>query len=204
VTKLGLLKYISNFLIFISVFLLALIYAPVLKEETVYQVRQVTQQIVQGPVDLTPSNIDFSIVIPKISAIAPITANVDSQNQKTYLSALRRGVAHAKGTPLPGEGGNTFLFAHSTDTFYNAGRYNAVFYLMGKLKKDDEIDIFYQGRQIKYEVYDKKVVNADSSEYLHPSAEALTKAGGKILTLQTCYPPGTTLKRLVVLAKQVE
>jgi hypothetical protein len=39
------------------------------------------------------------------------------------------GVAHAKGTVFPHKG-NIYLFAHSTDNWWNVGRYNAVFYLL--------------------------------------------------------------------------
>ena len=180
-------------MIFIGLATLALIFAPVIKEETVYQVRK----IIKTPVDLTPPNTDFSIVIPKLSAVAPIVPGVDATDPKKYLSALRRGVAHAAGTSLPGEEGNTYLFAHSTDAFYNVSAFNAVFYLIGKLDSGDEIEIFYKGEKIKYEVYDKKVVDADSSQYFGKIGE------GKTLTLQTCYPPGTTLKRLVVLAREI-
>ena len=105
-------------------------------------------------------------------------------------------MAHAKGTAYPGQKGNVYLFAHSTDAFYNVGRYNAVFYLIGKLENGDEIDIYYKDQKIVYEVYEKKVVGADDIKYLGNLGDRNT------LTLQTCYPPGTTLKRLVVVASQ--
>jgi len=198
-------KYVSWFLIIIGVGLLLFIFGPVIKEEVKYKFDQIGniqykiggEQLSTFEKVLTPPNEDFSIVIPKIAAVAPIVADVDSQNQKEYLSALRRGVAHAKGTAKPLEGGNTYLFAHSTDAFYNVGQYNAVFYLIGKLQEGDEIDLFYRGRQIKYEVYAKKVVNPENVEYLGKIDD------GETLTLQTCYPPGTDWKRLIVLAKIV-
>lgn len=184
---------LGNVLIFLGVALLVFIFAPVAKEEVTYQ----TRQILNSEPDLTPPNKDFAIVIPKIAAIAPIIANVDSQNKNAYLSALHRGVAHAKGSSYPGEEGNVYLFAHSTDTFYNVGRYNAVFYLIGKLEIGDEIKIYYKGEEIKYEVSEKKVVSADQVKYLGKIDDENT------LTLQTCYPPGTDWKRLIVVAKEV-
>lgn len=187
------MKVLGNLLIIISVLILALTFAPVLKEEAIYQ----THQITKTPFDPTPINKEFSIVIPKIEAKAPIIANIDPTNSDKYLPALKKGVAHALGTKLPGQIGNTYLFAHSTDAFYNVATYNAVFYLIGKLNSGDEIDIYYKGGKITYTVYDKKVVEANAGEYLGSLI-----AGEKTLTLQTCYPPGTSLKRLVVLAKQ--
>lgn len=200
------MRLLANLLILASLLLLLFIFGPVLKEEINYNFNKLakvkyvvgTEQLSTFEKPLTPPNKDFSIIIPKIAAVAPIVDNVDSQNPNKYLAALRRGVAHAAGTKHPGEEGNVFLFAHSTDAFYNVGRYNAVFYLIGKLNTGDEIDIFYNGELIKYEVYDKKVVEPDASQYFGKIGE------GNTLTLQTCYPPGTTFKRLVVLAREVD
>lgn len=195
--KRNLHKTINNFanvLIALGLIFIVLTFGPAFKHEVKYEV----SQVVESKVDLTPPNTDFAVVIPKIAAVAPVFANVDPYNKNAYLPVLRKGVAHAKGTAFPDELGNTYLFAHSTDAFYNVGRYNAIFYLLGKLEENDEVQVFYEGKEYKYEVKEVKVVSAESVQYL---ANTTTE---KILTLQTCYPPGTTLKRLVVIAQQVE
>ncbi len=188
------LNLAGNILIFLSIMFLFFTFGPAVTEEVKYQTREVLKK---EPVELEPPNTNFSIVIPKIGAVAPVIANTDPINPENYLSALRRGVAHAAGTAFPGEFGNTYIFAHSTDTFYNVGAYNAVFYLLGKLEKGDEIKVFYQDKEYIYIVQEKKVVAPEAIKYLGDF-------GGKTLTLQTCYPPGTTLKRLIVIAEQVE
>jgi sortase A len=197
-------KIISAILILIGLSIIFFIFGPVIKEEFNYSLNRATgvqyslnttdTWTFQRPIDIP--NIDFSIIIPKINAKAPIIDNVDPSNQEAYIKALKKGVAHAAGTAYPGDVGNVYLFAHSTDAFYNVGHYNAVFFLIGHLNPGDEIDIFYKGRQYIYTVYDKKVVEPTDTKYLGTLTE-----GDKTLTLQTCYPPGTTLKRLVVLAK---
>ncbi len=199
------LQILGNVLILAGIAIVVFTFWPAAKEETKYNVEKALNvkysldpKPGSGERKLTPVNTDFSIVIPKIAATAPIIDGVDSQDPKSYLPALLRGVAHAKGTMYPQDAGNVYLFAHSTDAFYNVGRYNAVFYLIGKLENGDEIDVFYKGQKIKYQVYDKKVVEPNDIKYLGDLGV------GKTLTLQTCYPPGTTLKRLVVLARQVE
>jgi len=146
---------------------------------------------------LIPENTDFSIVVPKIGANAKIIPNVDSANERDYLSALKKGVAHALGTAFPGEGGHIFLFAHSTDYFWNVGAYNAIFYLLGKLEKNDEINIFYKGERYVYKVVDKTIVDPSQVEYL------TRKTNREFLTLQTCWPLGTTFKRLLIFAVRV-
>lgn len=172
------------------------------EEAKVYQLQKNTQP--KGalsklfnvkPVEaLVPEDPNFSVVIPKIGANARILPNIDVSNEKTYLSALQKGVAHAMGTAFPGEGGHIFLFAHSTDYFWNVGTYNAVFFLLHKLEKGDEIDLFFKGQRYKYQVIDTAIVDPSQVEYL------TRKTNLEFLTLQTCWPPGTTLKRLLVFA----
>ena len=59
---------------------------------------------------LAPKDPNFSIIVEKIGANAPIIANVDASNKPVYLDALKRGVGHALGTSFPGEiGGNLFI-----------------------------------------------------------------------------------------------
>jgi len=107
-------------------------------------------------------------------------------------------VAHAKGSALPDERGNVFIFAHSSDTPLNITRYNAVFYLIGKLKTGDEIIVYFQYSRYVYEVVDKKIVPPEVVD------DALRYLEGKTLTLQTCHPPGTTINRLLVIAKEAD
>ena len=137
----------------------------------------------------------FSIVIPKINAASEITANVDASNEKEYLEALKEGVAHAKGTYFPGQGKQIFLFAHSTDSPINVAKYNAVFYLLRKLEQGDRLVVFFADKKYEYEVEKKITTSAKDTSWFTDSG------GGERLILQTCDPPGTTWKRLLVIAK---
>jgi sortase A len=154
------------------------------------------------PIEVVPANKEFGIVIEKIGVNAPVVINVNSGNYTEYINALQTGVAHAKGTALPGSktaaNNNVFLFAHSAINPIEARRYNSIFYLLRKLEKGDRVVTFYKGKRFDYVVYDKKVVEADDIKYLtDPSKEP-------ILTLQTCDPPGSSLRRLIVTAKLIE
>lgn len=139
----------------------------------------------------------FSIVIPKIGAKADIIANVDASDEKDYDKALKAGVAHAKGTYFPGQGKNIFLFAHSTNSLLNVSRYNAVFYLLDKLIKGDDILVYFADKRYIYKVVDTKIVGPDDTS-------ALNGSSSELLVLQTCYPPGTSWNRLLVFAKPVD
>lgn len=142
---------------------------------------------------VAPADLEFSIIIPKIEANARIIENVDPYNSAIYQNALTKGVAHAAGTSTPGNGGNTFLFAHSSDNFYNANRYNSVFYLLRKLEFGDKFYIFKEGTTFEYKVKRKDIVDPDAVEYLG------SLSGSETATLMTCWPPGTTLQRLIVI-----
>lgn len=146
--------------------------------------------------ELVPVSTEFSVVIPKIGANERVTANVDPSKESDYLEALKHSVAHAKGSALPGLGGTTYLFAHSADNFWDVGRYNAVFYLLKDLELGDEINLFFQDKRHTYTVYDKKIVDPSEVEFL----SANLGEGEKVI-LQTCWPPGTAWKRLLIFAK---
>ena len=209
------LRTLGNFLILSSLFFIAKTFYQPLREELRYNLDQFTHKTyvvaekqneaqVKGLLAktlngadiqvLTPVDPNFSVVIPKIDANARIIENVDVSNPDIYLAALKKGVAQAEGTAFPGEGGHIYLFAHSTDYIWNVGTYNAVFYLLYKLGVGDEINLFYKGQRYVYRVIGTKIVDPSEVSYI------TRKTNKEFLTLQTCWPPGTTLKRLLVFA----
>lgn len=225
--KILILRTIGNFLLVSSLFLIAKTFYLPVREEIRYFIDRTIQKkyIVAESVNqleptwdqdggrpkgllakalnlkdvefLVPQDPNFSVVIPKIGANAKILSNIDASDEKAYLDALNKGVAHALGTKFPGESGHIFLFAHSTDYFWNVGTYNAIFYLLNKLSKGDEVDLFYKGQRYVYKVINSAIVDPSQVEYL------TRKSNKEFLTLQTCWPPGTTFKRLLIFATRV-
>ena len=191
------LKIVGLVLIVGGLLIVGLIYSPVLREEVNYRLTTVKSSFQENQ-EIIPVDKEFGLVISKLNINVKVFPNVNANNPKEYLPLLAKGVAHAKGSLLPGQEGNVFIFAHSTDTPLNASRYNAVFYLINKLEKDDEVFVYYQQEKYSYKVLEKKII---SPEKLNDYLKTLK---GKTLTLQTCYPPGTTLKRLIVTAQLVE
>jgi sortase A len=145
---------------------------------------------------LIPKDTAFSIMIPRLGARAKIIPNVDPTNPQEFLPLLQEGIAHAKGTVFPGMIGNTYLFAHSTDNWWHVGRYNAVFYLLKDLRVGDEIIVFFEDRRYDYVVSQSQISEATDTTLL-----TQTQTTSEQLILQTCWPPGTTWKRLYVIAK---
>lgn len=190
--------------------LLVLLFAPVIEEELRYERKIQSERgaspqgaidsspgsmVSAEPAEATPVDEQFGIVIPKIGANAKVIPEVDWRDARIYQEALRQGVAHAAGSAVPGTSGNVFLFAHSGEGLLQAARYNAVFYLLAKLEPGDDIEVYYEGKRYRYEVTQLKRVASDAVEYVQvgPSPETLT--------LMTCWPAGTTWKRLIVQAK---
>ena len=140
----------------------------------------------------------FTIDIPKLGALSKVKVNVDTSNKKEYEKALKEGIAHAKGTLLPGMGGGITLFAHSTDILANIGRFNAVFYRLDELEKGDEVVVWFLGERYVYRVVGSRIVEASNVEVFKQSRD------GEKLFLVTCTPRGTTKKRLIVEARRLQ
>lgn len=147
---------------------------------------------------LYPQDPSFSVIIPKIGANEKITPNVDPDNEQEYLEVLSHSIAHAKGTAFPGIDGTTYLFAHSTDNFWDVGRYNAVFYLLNKMENGDDVVLFFGGKRYNYKVYDTKIVDSSDTHFIDGAL-----GQGERVILQTCWPPGTAWKRLLIFAKPI-
>ena len=161
------------------------------KDEIRYQIIKAQGQTKK---ELVPLNTDFGIVIPSLGINAKVVKNVNPLDPAIYQKALTQGVAHAQGTVLPGENGNTFIFSHSSENFYEATRYNSIFYLLPKVAVGDTITLYYQTNRYDYHVTEKKIVDPSDTSYLYK------KSDKPMLTLMTCYPPGTNFKRYIVVA----
>jgi sortase A len=180
-------------LIAVALLILGFTYSPLVKEEVSFQVNNIKNK--NNPKEIIPIDNSFGLVIPKLGINVKVIKNVDPFNSIVYQEALTRGVAHAKGSSLPGQAGNVFIFSHSSQNFIEALKYNSIFYLISKLKIGDEIDIFYDNNEYRYHVTDKKIVDPTNISYLNNNSK------DKTLTLMTCYPPGTNFMRYIITAR---
>jgi len=149
------------------------------------------------PLYSLPVSKEFSLVCDKIGLNAPVIANVSLTDKGAYKQALREGIAHAQGSALPGQPGAVYVFAHTSLDFWALGKYATVFNLLRKLEPNDRLSIFYLGARYDYQVTRREIVSGFNTEPLK------RQYGAPMLLMQTCDPPGTTLNRLVVTAKQV-
>lgn len=138
------------------------------------------------------NNSNFWLGIDKLNIKVPITANVNGENKKEYNLTLKNSLAHHKGTALPGDNGNIFIFGHSS---FNSDKslFSTIFAKLNDLVNGDIILIYYNGKNYSYTVKEKRIV-ADND------VSVLKRGDKEILTLMTCWPVGTKDKRLVVTA----
>ena len=153
------------------------------------------QQLI--PSNLNPASSEFGVVIPKIGVNSPVVAQVNANDASEYLPALKQGLAQAAGSAAPGNRGDIFIFGHSTDYAWNITQWNALFYNLKELEVGDKVYVYYQGEPRAYAVTDRAIYDPEDVSFLDPNNEQ------ERLVLQTCWPPGTVLKRLVVFAEPV-
>ena len=143
---------------------------------------------------------DMYIDIKSIGIVnIKISANVDSYNDKVYNQFLKQGLAHFKGTPLPGDGGNSFIYGHSAVESFFSNHQNlpeTIFSRLSNIDVGEEVDIKKDEKVLKYIVRSKKIVSPDDFSILESQNNKET------VTLMTCWPLGIGTKRLIVVAER--
>ncbi len=143
------------------------------------------------------ARIKMTMVIKKINVEVPIVLSADTDEARLQKD-LESGVIHYPGTPMPGQRGNVYIAGHSSNYAWSKGRYNYVFKNLNDLVEDDEISIVTRtqnGTEIThtYVVTSKEEVNPDD-------VRIFSQSQMQELTLTTCWPLGTSTRRLMIKA----
>jgi len=157
------------------------------------------QNIIIDPTSEQNVGPESKLIIPKINVDVPIIYGV-SNDYQAQMDAMTKGVMHFSipgASSVPGQVGNMVIAGHSSNDILDTGDYKFIFAQNEKLEPGDTIYINYNSVRYTYTVTKKQVV-------LPTDVSALTTPTDKpILTLITCVPLGTALKRLLVTAEQV-
>lgn len=153
--------------------------------------------------DFTRANVWF----PKAAQIA---LQVKSNSSQYRLSIPKLGINNAlvlTGSndlsqsliqytgPSPGNIGNPVIFGHSTLLwFYNPNDYKAIFSKLTDLDIGDPVIVKSDNVNYTYKVFEMFITKPNNLSVLSQPDE-------EILTLITCVPPGTYLKRFIVKAR---
>lgn len=139
----------------------------------------------------------FTLTIPKL-VISEALVETNSTNLSPETS-----LGHYKGSSLPGQVGNSFIYGHSVlPWFFNPKNYKTIFSTLDNLKIGDEFFINYNNKELKYKVESKETLHPDK---VNPIGDLKPKfTNESTVTLMTCYPAGTRAKRLLVNAVLVD
>lgn len=145
------------------------------------------------------------IIIPKIGKNVPIVqpamdALVKEDWKKfeeDIQGALHHGVVHYPGSARPGQAGNFFVTGHSSYYPWDDGFYKDVFARLHELDLGDTYTVYYGGDKHTYRVTKKYEVKPTDVNVLDQPTDK------RIATLMTCTPVGTTLRRLIVQAEEI-
>lgn len=136
------------------------------------------------------------IIIPKINVDVPVVYDIKTYDENAIQAGLERGVVHYNNTSVPGKAGNNVIVGHSSNNFFNTGKYKFAFVLLDRLEVGDTFILHYGGVRYIYKVSNKKVISPNDFSLIQPTATPTT-------TLITCTPPGTSWNRLVVQGEQI-
>jgi sortase A len=208
--KKKLLKILSAFFMLSGIIVLGFIFAPIIRynldpsirlenyispvpDSALPDLTKASNWFVDGkPKDeFTMSKVTaYNISIPALK-IENAVVNIGGED-------LSQSLIQYPGTALPGKIGNSVIFGHSIlPQFYNPKNYLSIFSTLPALKKNDQINIQYDGITYRYEVEDKFEVLPTNLEVLEQSTD------DSYLSLVTCVPPGDPARprRLVVRAR---
>lgn len=158
-------------------------------------------------IDVAPP--DFRLVIPKINQNIPVitvsSTHVIDRDwdalEQDIQGKLKDGVVHYPATSLPDRGGNTVITGHSSYFPWDPGRFKDVFALLHDVDVGEKVALYYKQKKYIYQISNKEVILPSNIDVLkQPENKELVNQ----LTLITCTPIGTNLKRLIVTGDLIE
>ncbi len=137
--------------------------------------------------------------IPAIGVSAPIIWS-HAVTEKDVLNELEKGIVHVAGTPVPSMRGNSYITGHSSYYSWSKSSFKDILRDVHKLKIGDEI------------IFDTKLSNGKNMKIIYTVKQAgivvlanddrlFTDSEGYEVTLATCWPIGTNLKRMMIKAE---
>jgi len=127
----------------------------------------------------------YQVSIPKLG--------IDKAIVVVGMEDLKKSLIQYPGTVAPGRFGNTVIFGHSVlPQFFNPKNYVSIFSTLPALKFGDEIFVDYN--QVRYRYVVEQMIEVIPNDI----SILAQRYDDSYLTLITCVPPGTYLKRLIV------
>ena len=130
----------------------------------------------------------YQLSIPKLK--------IEGATVVVGIDDLKKSLIQYPGTVPPGRFGNTVIFGHSVlPQFFNPKNYVTIFSTLPTLKLGDEIFVDYN--QVRYKYVIEQMIEVAPNDI----SILAQRYDDSYLTLITCVPPGTYLRRLIVRAR---
>jgi LPXTG-site transpeptidase (sortase) family protein len=144
-------------------------------------------------------NMKLSIPNAGINRVT-LAANVPGNNATLYDEALKHGVAHLKGTSVPGDPGLSVVYGHSGLATFLVGKSSPqiVFSRLDAVSIGDTMSIDKDGKEIRYVVSGKKIIEPEDLNFMGEQKEK------ERAILLTCWPLGIGTKRLIIIADRIQ
>lgn len=139
------------------------------------------------------------LVIPKLNIHAPL---IWSNSDKNFTADLEKGLIHYPGTAYPGQEGVAYVSGHSSNYVWSKSPYSHIFSRIDEMRVGDEFFISMPKAgggsvSLRYVVVSKNEYKPeDQSQF-----ESALSGSESIVNLSTCWPLGSTAKRMVVSGK---
>lgn len=149
--------------------------------------------------------ITTNLNIPKYFYISIAKLGIKNAKVETNSTNLdpETALGHYKGTALPGEVGNAFIYGHSVlPWFFNPKNYKTIFSTLDHLDTGDTIIITYNNKEMTYKVEEKETLAPDKVNPLYDYKPKYLNES--TITLMTCTPAGTRINRLLVNAVKID
>jgi LPXTG-site transpeptidase (sortase) family protein len=155
------------------------------------------QEITNGydpaaPGDARPA---AELMVAKIGVTAPMIWSAN-ESEKDQLADLQNGVAHFPKTASPGQNGNMIVSGHSSNYIWAKGGYNYIFKNLNNLMPGDIVDLKIVQQNGKIITYHYKI--REKFTTIPDDVRIFEDTSDSTLTLSTCWPIGSNLRRLIV------
>lgn len=140
----------------------------------------------------TPGRLD----IPANKISVPVIWTKDVKN---FDADLKRGIVHYPGTPFPGEVGTSYISGHSSGYLWDKSPYKQIFAVLGQVQNGTSFSITVKQKDGKQVIYHYVVDHR--GEFAANDQAQFVSTGDSVVALSTCWPVGTTSRRLVLFGK---
>ncbi|QQS22613.1 sortase [bacterium] len=122
-----------------------------------------------------------------------------TQDVKNFDPDLKKGVVHYPGTAMPGEVGTAYISGHSSGYLWDKSPYKQIFAVLGDVKDGTSFTITAtqkNGKTVRF-----NYVVERRGEYAANDQAQFISTADSVVALSTCWPVGTTARRLVLFGK---